>query len=63
MRRDMQSTAKIEMKKPIRKANGFAHIKAFLASARAVVDRMFINRRKKIRSLISGPYKHFETLQ
>jgi len=52
MRRDMQSTAKIEMKKPIRKANGFTGIKAFLASARAVVDRMFINRRKKIRSLI-----------
>jgi hypothetical protein len=48
----MQSTAKIEMKKPIRKAKGFTDIKAFLASARAVVDRMFINRGKKIRSLI-----------
>jgi hypothetical protein len=52
MRRDMQSTAKIEMKKPIRNANGFTDIKAFLDSARAVVDRMFINRRKKIRNLI-----------
>jgi hypothetical protein len=52
MRRNMQSTAKIEMKKSIRKANGSADIKAFLASGRAVVDRMFINRRKKIRSLI-----------
>jgi hypothetical protein len=52
MRRDMQNTAKTEMKNPIRKANGFTDIKAFLASARAVVDRMFINRRKKIRCLI-----------
>lgn len=52
MRRDMQSMAKIEMKKPIRNVNGFTDIKAFLASARAVVDRMFINRTNKIRSLI-----------
>jgi hypothetical protein len=48
----MQNTAKIEMKKPIRKASGFTYIKALLASARAVVHRMFINRRKKIRCLI-----------
>jgi hypothetical protein len=48
----MQSTAKIEMKKSIRNAKGFTGIKAFLASARAVVDRMFVNRRRKIRSLI-----------
>jgi hypothetical protein len=52
MRKDMQSTAKIEMKKPIRKANGFTYIKAFLAPARAVVRRMFINRRRKIRCFI-----------